>query len=291
MIIEKMIDDKHDLYLRTLNEIETITKKLKKSELYRYNQELILQESSLIKKIAGSDNRLSTYFAIYYFLLWNGYLSSNNTFVFKESDFEIKTLIGNSIYYGSGLCRNISAHFTEILRAINQFASVYTIGTYFDFRKQVRIPQSKFIECERETVVSRKKSNNSSLTINHAETFVSIDTAWLFDPTNFRINKLNFSTNFCSDNLYDIRTTLFLDEFKINSNHQQTINSLEEFSRSLSKTEVIPVSLPKLIMIREEGINKCIEGYNHITEFRNKNRSLYLELEKEKVKLLQKMKK
>ena len=162
--------DKHDLYLRFLNNIYSNYYELTNSIFYQYYQKIIQEEISLIKKLSYGDNRIITFFSIYYYLLWNGYLSLTKNFEFTEDNTEIKTMIGSSIYFGRGVCRNISAHFTELLKAVNPQIEVYTIGTHLAARKEKIMPQ-----------LNNFKYNINLCGINHAETLVGIDNLWLFD--------------------------------------------------------------------------------------------------------------
>ena len=267
--------DKHDLYLRFLNNIYSNYYELTNSSFYQYYQKIIQEEISLIKKLSYGDNRIITFFSIYYYLLWNGYLSLTKNFEFTEDNTEIKTMIGSSIYFGRGVCRNISAHFTELLKAVNPQIEVYTIGTHLAARKEKIMPQ-----------LNNVKYNINLCGINHAETLVGIDNLWLFDPTNFRIKKLKYSEDHKLTSLYDTRTSLLLDNFYLNGFPMNIIENLENYNEYLSKTEQIYLSNIKLNSIRNEGIIRCNEGKYYIDEFRENTQNLFKKIRKEKRRVL-----
>lgn len=53
--------DKHDLYLRFLNNIYSNYYELTNSSFYQYYQKIIQEEISLIKKLSYGDNRIITF--------------------------------------------------------------------------------------------------------------------------------------------------------------------------------------------------------------------------------------
>lgn len=285
MTIEELIKEKHNTYVLLLNNISTDNESYKNSKSYLYHQKMLFEELSLMRKLARGDNRLIIYFSIYYYLLWNGYLSINKKFEFNVHEEEDINILGNSIFFGSGVCRNISTHFTEILRALMPKIQTYTIGTCLDSKNAKGIPKSKYI-IRNINNYSENNISNFSNQINHAETLIGMDNLWLLDPTNFRVQKLEYDEEYKSTILYDTRTTLMLDEYLFSGMPAEIVNFLENYNLYLSKTRSINLSEKKLISIRNEGIERCLDGKLYIDEFRDNSQYLFKKMAKEKRKIL-----
>ena len=286
---EALINNRHHIYLKTLTEEEKVKQELQNSKFYYIYKLLILKEALLIKQLAGDDDRIFTYFSIYYYLLWNGLLSKDGKFIFNDGIKCPTKLFGSSVIFGRGVCSNIATHFTEILKELKPDVEIFTIGTYVDENDNIKLPSTRYIT--KSISFSNPNSQNSELEkngVNHAETFVKSNGFWILDTTNFRINKLIFDDNDYGRKFYDMRVPSLFDFEHFSGTPEEVLSKMEKSIRILYKSINHSISLPRLITIRDYGIKRCIINTKLIEYFRKDNIKLYRQLVDEQDKILKK---
>ncbi len=245
----------------------------------------------LIRNLAGNDSKISTYFAIYYYLLWNGLLSNNNKFIYSEhiESEPLDKLSGFTIILGGGVCRNIASHFTELLRELEPCAKYLTIGTYVDNNDIIALPKNEFIarNISYSNVTSCEDVINKPL-LNHAETFVSSNGFYIFDPTSFRINELIIDKNNSDNRFYDMRVPALFDFKHYSGTPEEILTKMEKAIELLYMTKKVPFSAEELLKIRTCGISHCVDNNELINHFRKDTSELRAYLEAEKTKVLTK---
>ncbi len=282
---EDLIKDKQQSYIDIINFRRKNANQIKTSNLYHMYRLLVSREALLIKKIAGSDNRIETYFSIYYYLLWNGILSKDGYFAYEIDKEELMTnLIGVSIPLGKGVCYNIELNFIDILKELRPDIKSYSIGTNFKM-------DESFVSSA--NLINKESINSAIEQANHVETLIISNNNgqyeyFLYDPTNFRINKLKFYNNFFDEKFYDVRTTLLLDKFNTEESPQQILERIKNDIRILYRSTAISLPENQLIRIKKYGIDKCVSGDKHIKLFREDNVDLFKQISIERAKILSK---
>lgn len=235
------------------------------SKLYSVYNLLVSREALLIKRIAGDDNSVEKYFAIYCCLLKNGVLSKDNKFNYGLDDKEmIFKFPGVSVSMGKGLCRNIAVNFIDILKELRPDIKIFPVGT--------KLPHPL----------------DKDKTTNHLEVLILSKKGelYLYDPTNFRINRLNFVNKSFDKNFYDIRYSLIFGELDFKESLEQKVESLEKGIRILYRATATPTPKEQIIQIHKYGIDRCLAGINEVKLFLNGNRELFEEVSRERDKML-----
>lgn len=292
---EDLIKIEHQIYLDTLNNRIKNESEVRASRLYYMYRLLVSREALLIKKIAGNDNSVETYFAIYYYLLWNGILSKNNLFTFGSDKEELKfSLMRISVPLGKGVCRNIVLNFEDILKELRPEIKFRSIGTHVTNSEDI-IPPTNFITIRKNvsSTPNDVRHANDDKFPNHLETLIMSNEGekkefFLYDPTNFRITHLKFCANLSDKKFYDARTSVLFDKIDIKESPQCSLEHLEEIIRLLYRATAVPLPQTHLIKIRKYGIDRCLASDKDIKLFRNANSDLFEEISRERTKILTK---
>lgn len=126
-------------------------------------------------------------FAVYYYLVLNGYLSVDHEFYADNKDLFYHNL-GSSIFSGVGVCRNLSPFLTDLLREYDYES--YTIQMHLQNTKIFRLSDDYYtstfsddIEDENDKLKNYRRKNTSDY--NHVSTLLADkDKSFIMDPMN-----------------------------------------------------------------------------------------------------------
>lgn len=157
-------------------------------EYLKFEKKYFLLISELKKMLqAISIDEPMEIFAVYYYLVSNGYLSVNHEFYADNKDFFYHNL-GSSIFSGIGVCRNLSPFLTDLLREYNYES--YTIQMLLQNMKINRLSDDYFIstlsddkEDEKNSIKKIRRKN--AVDYNHVSTLLAHnDKSIIMDPMN-----------------------------------------------------------------------------------------------------------
>ena len=183
------------------NYMDIIIKNSKRRKAFRrlpisqIHDQVMLKEANLLKELV-TNNDIETIFSVYHYLLWNGYFSHKNEFTYKTNNKEECYDLALNIAAGSGCCRNIAVHFTNLINIIQNNNDFVLIGTKY---KKAPTMLSKVSN------IKPKKTKENIYYSTHAESFDNKNNI-LYDPENFGIIRMNYDDisekNF--NGLYDL---------------------------------------------------------------------------------------
>lgn len=244
---------------------------------------LVKKEADLIRNICDGDINFIKVFSVYYFLIWNGFFSIDNSFQFGSSNkdfFEFED--GASIINGEGVCLNISAHFRDILKYLSSDYEAYLVGVHLKEEDNWNAKHSK-INKKIQNNHQKNENNNieNNLLIDHADVLITCNNGfYLLDPTNFLIYKL-LNNNKGKDNLnnrIELRVNL---NSNINANidrRKKILSKIDEFNDWFSSMECCRVDNNGLSTFLDYGVRSCQKHMDDILEYRKKYDSLYRKL-------------
>lgn len=298
-----------EIYLQWAEKHQQEIERYKKSSIYKNYMQMCKVEADLIKKLAGDYQNDIIYMAIFAYLYRNGYFSYNRYFEFGADDKEILYNLGVSVITGKGVCRNIAAHFRDVLKAIkvrnSSNSGVLIAGTRPDQEKDVFIPISELpkefkinisedekAELQTDKNEERKQSDLEFLP-NHAEVIVMDNLEMknadcklmLYDPTNIRITSLDYSSSVRTGKrrAIDLRCEIW------DAEHCSTLEDRKEFIERFSRIAGIieqskrnDYSKRELEIIVEYARRQCNQNKDNIESFYNNYKVWYLLIKKDK---------
>lgn len=259
-----------------------LRKEYKDTTLVKIYDEIISNNAELIRKIS-TDKYFDRYFAVYYYLLHNGYFSNNNKFIYSvPQNLEIMPFLGMNICEGHGVCRNIAPHFIDIMSKIKPQVKLFLIGTYLE-RRENKLNRSKFIteNIEYKDYISRNERNK----YRHLEVMrLEGKTPVLLDPTNFNIQRL-IEQEPSKNKPLDLTCDLIFRRKLVNDKRiNQEQEALIEASKEISTYQKYPAEKDYLEEIRDYAINTCLRNQSAINRCYEENKHLYNYMAKELVR-------
>lgn len=259
-----------------------LRKEYQDTTLVKIYDEIINNNAELIKKIS-TDKHIDRYFAIYYYLLYNGYFSNNNKFTYSvPQTLEIMPFLGMNICEGHGVCRNIAPHFVNIMSKIRPREKLFLIGTYLERRKN-KLKRSEFIT---ENIEYKDYiRNNDRNKYRHLEVMrLEGKKLVLLDPTNFYIQILiekepvkNKPLDLTCDFIFGRDSVNYQ---KITQEREAAITA----SREISTYQKFHAEKDYLEEIRDYAINTCLRNQSTIDRYHEENEHLYNYMTKELVR-------
>lgn len=250
-----------------------------------YHQALA-RDSELLQKLNKSGN-FDSYFAIYYYLLWNGYFSSDKCYIFELPKIE-NTEMGQNIYCGNGVCRNISAHFVDVLNEIDSSQKLLLVGTKYENKykgldKCREIVQHVNYE---PTPIKPLPGIPTHLRPNHLEVMKeNKDSFYLYDVTNFIIRRINLDKSEKNSSILNISCDLWLgNNYDDINTRLSLLPKYNEFTTVLSSKEKRITSLGYLKEIRAKAIERCQSNSLLINGHYQDNNHIYKYIKKELIR-------
>lgn len=269
---------KEDYYKKCILMTEDSRYQYLDSDLSKLADEVLQIDKSLIEAIADEKD-INTYFSIYYYLLWNGYFSENNNFIWQSKKKEIEANLGLNVAAGNGCCRNISVHFANILNALtdNDF-------TLIGVRYKNNIKGIKPLKEIKQKVTKKEKIDKPEniYNANHLSAFYTKNKT-IYDPQNFLIQKMNYDK---IGKEYFIGTfDLGLDSiYNPYINLEERLNSLSkklETSKLFAYVEKKLIEQKELRTLMKKGIKLCQENQKIIKKHQQDTKPLYQYIKKE----------
>ena len=206
---------------------------------------------------------------IYVYLLFNGYLSKDNTFKFSFPEREFNMKMSLSAIYGQGVCRNVSDLFSDILSmygvknyGIITDRSTYktpTMESWDKFAKLINNDMESFIEEAEEYYKDHKPTTG-----DHYELLVK-DGKWkIFDPNNIAI--YNISTK---DNGYD--ALHYLKLWSLYSQYECDLNQVIKFYNFFKNKYLYLYNCKDKILLQKDCYENCEKEKKKIKKFHNIN--------------------
>ncbi len=300
-------DNRQDIYLNAvINAQKKIDRYKKICDAYSYYMGQCQIEAKLIRSLANDFQDDRMYMAIFAYLYRNGYLSFDKSFEFGIDEEEIDCNMGLSVITGKGVCRNIAAHFKDVLRAIKHQmldnSKTFFVGTNINEERDIVLPLNELpkefkIKYAHASKNNEGLSNNRQSEIeykflpNHAEIIVMVhpDTSsklMMYDPTNIRITEIDFSKRTNERRAIDLRSEIWdvssdLLTLKDREEH------IKRFGRIASRLEIsnfkqYPKEDMKLIL--EYARRSCNKNIGRIEDFYKKSERDYSIIKKQKEK-------
>ena len=278
----------------------------KKCDAYSYYMEQCQREAKLIRYLADEFQDDRMYMAIFVYLYRNGYLSFNKSFEYGKDDEQIDCNMGLSIITGKGICRNIAAHFKDVLNAIKQQTldntSTFFVGTNIneerdrviplkELPKELKIKYAKGPKNNEEPSNNRQSETEYDFLPNHAEVIVMKDPRkssklMMYDPTNIRITAINFSKSGDERRAIDLRS----DIWDVSS-HSSTLKGKEEHIKRFGRiASILETSSFKqyakkdMELILEFALWSCKRNIDRIEEFYKESEKWYSIIKEQKEK-------
>jgi len=254
----------------------------RKSNLKKDYDFLLTKEAELIKKICEGTTAHHFVFAVYYYLLWNGFFSINRRFEFDRSKYSILEHSGLGVTTGKGVCLNIAAHFRDIIKHLT--------NDYYVFAVAVHLKESDYFnasnpEIHRNIADNKSISNSQSSSahkkpsFNHANVLIGDKITghdYIFDPTNFIMyNVVDTYEN--NQPLYRIDATISLDlDISVDQKgYKKVLDTIAKYNKHLARKKYIRYSDEALDKVLKTGILLCQKHIKDILEFRKKYDYLY----------------
>jgi len=215
------------------------------------------------------DATLEEVMYIYTYLLFNGYLSKDNTFnfTFPEKEFSLK--MGLSAIYGTGVCRNVG----DLLSDIYSMYGVENYGIITDrstYKTQPMESWNKFAKLLNKNIeefieeCNEYYKDHEPITGDHYELLVK-DGKWkIFDPSNIAI--YNISTK---DNGYD--ALHYLKLWSLYAQGKCDINQIVKFYNFFKNKYLYLYNCKDKLLVQKDCYQNCEKEKQKIKEFHNKN--------------------
>lgn len=296
-------DQRHNDYLKQAEmSIEAIEIYRNYRDVYPLYQECIRREANLIRRIAGVMQCDEAYLAIFKYLFANGCFSYDEKFFFAFDNTEIFYELGLSVISGHGVCRNIAAHFLDVLNEIRQIEKgksnnllVCTRVSVADrvikhppacfknrISKTLNDELTEITDCEEEKVFFP----------NHAEVIsLTKGKLTLYDPTRFKITRLDVDKKTTERRALDFRINILRSSSGETYEEKKAfLTSVREITPELEMCERKPLSLARHTAFMYYGIEACRKNQALISRFMEKNKKYYETIVAEKPKCYNKVK-
>ena len=258
--------------MSNLDEMLLLIDSYKNSNLKVGYDFLLKKEADLIRSICDGNLTFVRVFTVYYYLLWNGFFSYKNNFVFKCSKDCINSKPGISIINGEGVCFNIAAHFCDILKYLPVDYSGFVVGMH---AKESDNWDSFHPDIKKH---SSDDVLNSDVLLNHANVLImKKDDIYILDPTNFLIYKvLRNDKNNYSFTRVELRINIDLDSsFDDVNQFRDAVFKLKRLNDEFASREYKKCGVGILFDILNIGVNMCCNHMKEILEFRKECDDFY----------------
>ena len=249
----------------------------KNSDISKKYNEVLDNEVELLNKLVDN-NDINTYYSVYYYLLWNGYLSVDNSFIFNTKSKEIDSNLGLSIANGEGCCRNISIHYNNLMNRLFNDDRFKLVGTkYKKERPTIEVEEIKKYS-KAENFINKETNKYLS---NHAESLDSKNNI-IYDPCRFNIQFINYD-NIDEDNYNGLFDLGLESVYGINESFNERINNLD---KRLDKSILFAyakkenMSYKDLMKLLRQGIEICLDNKNILKEHSEKTNETYQYIKK-----------
>ncbi len=245
-----------------------------KSKIKKESDKLLKKEASLLASLV-KQNDPDVYFSVYYYLLWNGYLSTGNDFIFKSKKKEIDANLAINIACGAGCCRNIAVHFTNLMHQLDGKNNYILVGTRYK-NSPKKIEDTDKIKQQIDKNYSNCDETKNIYLPNHMESYY-LPKKTIYDPTGFNIQKVSYDSigkeNFIG--IFDLGYESIYSQKESLEEKLSTLNKRLKTSELLVYAKKENLSKEKLIKLREMGIAICEENKDLIEEYREENNHNY----------------
>lgn len=297
-------DERHKDYLaQARKSVEAIEVYKKCGDIYPLYQECIKREANLIKRIAGKVQCDEAYLAIFKYLFANGCFSYNDKFLFALDSSEVFYELGLSVTSGYGVCRNIAAHFLDVLNEIKKSDDKKCRNLLVCTRvgvtdRVIKHPPACFknkISRNLNTELAEVYGDEEEEKVffpNHAEVIsLSKGKLTLYDPTRFKITRINTEREMPERKALDFRINIFRSSpWETYEEKERSLNICRETLPELEKCERKPLSLVRHLAFMHYGIEACQRNQDIINRFKERNRKYYEAIVAEKPKCYSKVK-
>ena len=216
-------------------------------------------------------------------MLWSGYLSSNEKFIYNDIDenpLDMEGFLGLDVICGEGCCRHISTFFNDFLNE-NDYASCYIKNNQYLKQDYITlgIKRNKR-DGEFQKDIMGKYVNDNSILGNHACVIFPYKNSYLvYDPTNIQL----YIMKNLEGKLIFGKGLIKIHPFSLMTSNSLSNNEMKKYIYELSKSKNIK-NKDNLIDLLKEGknlidkysdechdLNKLIEDdINEIYEFKLK---------------------
>ena len=247
------------------------------SKISKKYDDILNSEVELLEKLV-EDKDIDKCFSVYHYLLWNGYLSCNNSFIYGTNNREIDSNLGLNISAGSGCCRNISIHYNNLMNKLLDDNRFVLVGTrYKKERPTIEVEEIKRYSKDMSFNIEPKHKYSST----HAESLDNKQNK-IYDPCEFNIQFINYD-NIDKDNyngLYDLGLE---SVYGINESFNERIGNLDKrLDKSIlfayAKKENI--SYKELLKLLRQGIDICLDNKELLKEHQEKTNETYQYIKK-----------
>lgn len=247
------------------------------SKISKKYDEILDNEAELLNKLVDN-NDINTYYSVYYYLLWNGFLSADNNFVYSNKNKEIDSNLGLNIACGNGCCRNISVHYNNLMNKLLNNDRFKLIGTrYKKERPTIELEEIRRYSKDMNFNIEPKHKYSST----HAESYDSKNNI-IYDPCRFNIQFINYD-NVDEDNYNGLFDLGLESVYGINEDFNERINNLD---KRLDKSILFAyakkenMSYKDLMKLLRQGIEICLDNKNILKEHSEKTNETYQYIKK-----------
>lgn len=255
----------------------------KNTDLYYLYNEYLKSISELIKKISLAEN-IDYYFAIYYYLVYKGILSINNSFSFEKDSTELSIDFGISVVGGNGVCRNINTNFYNLLSKMNLNIKCYPVGILAEDTKII-LPNHPNIPIK-SNFISRNPNqiNETIIGPNHQVLFVMTDdNYYLYDPTNFIKTQIDINTNDSQRKFFETRYGIMDNTFKLSKERRlEFLKKMPHLAKYFENAKWTVCNRDFLLLLRQLGNDMCESKKELISDFSSDNLTLVRKIVSEK---------
>lgn len=248
--------------------LELHKKYLELGELHSiYRDTVVPMQAKIMQETAGNTPYNDVYFAIYYYLLWNGYFSYNQQFIAGRDNEYIPTEKGISISTGIGDCKNISCNYVDVVQTLLPKQVNLLAGTHCSYESSV-VSSDKIIR-KINSSESREDLKKFVFLPNHQVVFVSnMSGQYLYDPTNFMIQRFSDFSTASETEPTDLRINLGEGEFLPDvSLRISFLDKVSKSSRKLNRIRKHSYPDEALVEIMHAGIELCEDNISGIRDF------------------------
>ena len=305
--IQEYDNNRQTIYLNeAISTQKEIDRYKRKCDAYSHYSGQCASEAKLIRTLANDFQDDRMYMAIFVYLNRNGYLSYNKSFEYGIDEEEIDCNMGLSVITGKGVCRNISAHFKDVLIAIKHQmldnSKTFFVGTNINEERNMVIPLNELPE-EFKIKYAKESKNNEGLSNNrqsetaykflpnHAEIIVLVDPKkstklMMYDPTNIRITEIDFSKRTNERRALDLRS----DIWDASPNHltlkdrEEHIKRFGRIASSIEASSFKQYTKKDMELILEYARRSCNKNIDKIEEFYKKSEKWYAIIKEQKEK-------
>lgn len=241
-------------------------------ELIKIYQNILNELSILINEIKDEPNILETLY-LFSYILYNGYLSVDNKFIFATPTHEVPFKRSLSVFYGQGVCRNLGELFNDFLciRNIYSFGIITDRQTFEsedfllndEFYRLSHDIDPKFIETFSNMLDNTYCGNGP--TGNHYEVVTHIKgEGWrLLDPSSFSAYKITKEKN-------EYATSKYLKFWSLYADGNHSIKEIIRLTNLLKDTYLRAYSSQKILDLQDKCVDLCEKNKAKIKTFHNR---------------------